>query len=118
MRKLLFIASAALAAAACSSSGSPHPHPAAGSSAPRVSAAAACRDFTAWWSGTGTGRHPGTNAPVLRRAVAEAPSGTLYQDMSAVQTEVKDAAAGIGGNPILAVAAQVRGDCAAVNPSS
>ena len=111
------IAAVALAAAACSSGPASHPAaPAASaaSAAPRVSAAAACRDFTAWWAGTHDGTHV-TDGLVLHRAVSEAPSGQLYGDMSAVETVLKNGMAG----SVNALALQVvNGDCAAVNPAS
>ena len=117
MRMHLAFGAAMLAAVvSCSSqhvSPSHTAHPA--TAAPKISAAAACLDFARWWLGTDTGQHPAKNLALLDKAVHEAPSGTLYQDMNAV-LQVADGM--VPGNPIVAVAVQAGGDCSSVNPGT
>ena len=92
--------------------------------APRFSAAAACHDFGTWF--LGTGGHPATlkGIATLRRAVSEAPSGTLYQDMSTLLANVQTAAGQGGGlgqaeaGIVTVDASQVEQDCQTVNPDS
>jgi hypothetical protein len=89
-------AAASLSLAACAGGSSSVPKAAnpAASTTVRVSASAACLDLARWYETTNlTGStlpatlHPG-NLALLNRAVKESPSGTLYQDMSTVQSDV------------------------------
>ncbi len=102
-----------------------HGNPASSApAAPRFSAAAACHDFGTWF--LGTGGEPATlkGIATLRRAVSEAPSGTLYQDMSTLLANVQTAAGQGGGlgqaeaGMVTVDASQVEQDCQTVNPDS
>jgi hypothetical protein len=108
------LAALATLAAGCSgAAAAPAAHHTA-PSAPRISAAAACLDFARWWLGTDSGQRPANNLALLDKAVHEAPSGQLYQDLSAV-LQVTDGL--VPGNPIVAVAYQAETDCQSVNPN-
>lgn len=113
--------------AGCSTAaaGSPHPAgpPPSTQAPPAHSAATACRDFGLWWLTTASGKHITGNA-VLRKSVAEAPSGQLYHEMSTVQQNVT-ALAGMSGSIaqasrnliITQVYNVITSDCASVNPN-
>lgn len=107
---------AALLAAACGSS-APAP--------PAHSASAACRDFSTWFlaqpqGNIATGKDGGT----LSRAVAESPSGDLYQAMSTLAADVKTAEAAKGTSLAqpeedytMTDASNVENICQSVNPN-
>ena len=95
-----------------------------GPSAPAHSATAACRYFSTWYLRQGSNISSDKDAAALARAVHEAPSGHLYRDMSALQSEVDLAKAsrgtsGASGIGLLAITASegVAQDCQSVNPS-
>jgi hypothetical protein len=92
-----------------------------GGPAPR-SASAACKDFTTWYGEQGGKILAGKDMERLDRAVSEAPSGRLYNDLHSLQLDInsnrnfmetnsapKDAIVGSD-------AAQVVADCKSVNP--
>lgn len=114
--------------AACASA--PHVTPAV---KPPVSAAAACRDFTAWathYLVTNQGQYPQDGYPVLHQAAAEAPSGVLYRNLSALDLAVSNPppgaspvnpASGTAPNDYLlnidTLTGQAADSCTAVNPA-
>ena len=113
-------------AAACSSGSASAARSTASAVAtkPAISAAAACKDFEAWWITTGNGSNLQDNA-LLAKAVSEAPSGQLYQDMSTVRQNVDYTATQTGSLAqsskdliITQVDNVVTNDCASVNPNS
>ena len=106
---LVVIASVALAAVA-------------GCGSPPQSASAACKDFTTWYGEQGGKILAGKDMERLQRAVSEAPSGRLSNDLHSLQLDIdshrnfmetnsapKDAIVGSD-------AAQVAADCKSVNP--
>ena len=114
-------AMAALTITACGgSSGST----AATASSPHISASAACHDFATWYLSTGGDPGSGKNDAMLQKAVSEAPSGTLYQDMSTLQSDVQTTASQSGSlgqaeEGMTVSAAYAAGqDCQSVNPNS
>lgn len=105
----------ALAIAGCSSQASP----------PKPSAATACKDFTSWLTATAVNVTSGKDSSLLTAAVKAAPSGSLYQEISTLQSNVRAATAAKGtslftGERLIALtdAHQVQSDCSSVNPSS
>jgi hypothetical protein len=117
MRILRLTPAIALAAllAACGSSAPP---------APAHSAAKACKDFSVWYLLQGNNVLAGREPSLLATAVSEAPSGTLYHDMSVFKSDVASATQAEGsplavGEKGLTVAAAdvVAQDCSSVNPS-
>lgn len=112
---------AALTITACGgSSGST----AATDSSPQVSAAAACHNFATWYLSTGGDPGSGKNDAMLQKAASEAPSGTLYHDMSTLQSDVQTTASQSGSlgqaeeNMTVSAAYTVEQDCQSVNPNS
>jgi hypothetical protein len=110
MSKLLVVI-AGVALAAVVGCGGPSP----------LSASAACKDFTTWYSEQGGKILAGKDMERLRRAVSEAPSGRLSNDLHSLQLDIdsnrnfmetnsapKDAIVGSD-------AAQVAADCKSVN---
>jgi hypothetical protein len=88
--------------------------------APAHSAPAACRDFRAWLAAQHGNLHSGKDAAQLRAAVAEAPSGHLYEDLGILRANVTfsrpAASAGTGAASVTAPdAAGVLADCQSVN---
>jgi len=86
------------------------------------SASAACKDFTTWYREQGGKNLAGKDMALLRRAVSEAPSGRLSDDLQRLELDIdshrnfmqtnsapKDAVVGSD-------AAQVAADCKSVNP--
>jgi hypothetical protein len=86
------------------------------------SASAACKDFTTWYREQGGKILAGKDMALLRRAVSEAPSGRLSDDLHRLELDIdshrnfmqtnsapKDVI--VGGD-----AAQVAADCKSVNP--
>ncbi len=86
------------------------------------SASAACKDFTTWYREHGGKILAGKDMALLRRAVSEAPSGRLSDDLHKLELDIdshrnfmqtnsapKDAIVGSD-------AAQVAADCKSVNP--
>jgi hypothetical protein len=86
-----------------------------------LSASAACKDFTTWYGEQGGKILAGKDMERLRRAVSEAPSGRLSNDLHSLQLDIdsnrdfmetnsapKDAIVGSD-------AAQVAADCKSVN---
>jgi hypothetical protein len=110
-----------LAASACGGTAKPQATPAAH----QPSAASACRDFATWFLANSS-NIIGGNGALLSRAVSEAPSGQLYQDMSTLQSDVTTAAAASTSNGLqsaekgltVSAAYGVEQDCQSVNPSS
>src|SRR6266487_5097429 len=111
----IWVVIASVALAAVVGCGGPAPH----------SASAACKDFTTWYGEQGGKMLAGKDMALLRRAVAEAPSGRLYDDIRSLERDIyshqnfmqsnsvpKDAVVGSD-------AAQVAADCKSksVNPS-
>ena len=109
-RILVVMASVALAAVA--GCGGPPP----------ASASAACKDFTTWHGEQDGKILAGKDMELLRRAVSEAPSGRLSDDLRRLELDIdshrnfmqtnsapKDAVVGSD-------AAQVAADCKSVNP--
>jgi hypothetical protein len=122
---VLGAAALVLATAACSSgSGSPvHSTTPAAATKLVISAPQACKDFESWWITTANGNHLLDN-PLLAKAVSEAPSGQLYQDMSTVKQNVDYVAtltSGLQQATRTMVLEQVdnvvTSDCAAINPN-
>jgi hypothetical protein len=111
-----------LAASACGGTAKPQATPAAH----QPSAASACRDFATWFLANSSSNIIGGNGALLSRAVSEAPSGQLYQDMSTLQSDVTTAAAASTSNGLqsaekgltVSAAYGVEQDCQSVNPSS
>lgn len=94
-----------------------------GPSAPTHSAPAACRDFRNWFLAIGGNVTSGKDLATLAQAVHEAPSGTLYRDLSTLQSNVQSATAAKGstlatGERLLTLesAQTVETDCQSVNP--
>jgi hypothetical protein len=121
------LGAAALSLVAACSSGSASTAHSTGSAVatkPAISASAACKDFEAWWITTVNGSNLQDNA-LLVKAVSEAPSGQLYQDMSTVRQNV-DYTATLTGSlaqsskdlVITQVDNVVTNDCGSVNPNS
>ena len=121
MRAFVIVGAVAstVALAACGS-GTPDHH------APvhHISAAAACKDFQSWYLSLAGNIKTMTNISTLTKAVSEAPSGQLYQDLSTLESNVKTAAATGGSlgaaekNYLQSNAYGVEQDCQSVNPSS
>jgi hypothetical protein len=92
-----------------------------GGPAPR-SASAACKDFTTWYGEQGGKILAGKDMERLDRAVSEAPSGRLYNDLHSLQLDINSNRNFMESNsaPKSAIvgsdAAQVAADCKAVNP--
>jgi hypothetical protein len=92
-----------------------------GGPAPR-SASAACKDFTTWYGEQGGKILAGKDMERLDRAVSEAPSGRLYNDLHSLQMDIDSHRNFMESNsaPKSAIvgsdAAQVAADCKAVNP--
>ena len=91
---------------------------------PAHSAAVACQDLAKWYlAQPGHNLASGKDAAMLLSAVTEAPSGTLYLDMSTVQSDVtstETAGAGLAQpEEDLTVEAvyQAEQDCQSVNPA-
>ena len=91
-----------------------------GGSAPR-SASAACKDFTTWYGEQGGKILAGKDMERLGRAVSEAPSGRLSNDLHSLQLDIDSKRDFIQTNsaPKDAIvgsdAAQVAADCKSVN---
>ena len=108
-------------------SGSTAPtEPASSSSAPHISAAAACGDFGSWIRQFGTnGKLADTSKmALLLIAISEAPSGKLHHDLNTLGKDVITASKATGslgqaGEEITVNAAYtVTQDCQSVNPNS
>jgi hypothetical protein len=112
-------AAALLALGPLAACGSSHPAPAK----PKISSAAACKGFDTWFLAYGTHKSV-KGIGELATAVSQAPSGTLYQDISTLEANVKTAAA-MGGQlgqaefgMVADDAQQVETDCQSINPQS
>jgi hypothetical protein len=106
------LAGLALGLAACGSAAPAAHHPAtAATTRPHISAAAACSDFEHWYLTTNKGQ--AGDLARLTRAVQESPSGTLYQDMSALEQAVESGLSGA----VNAQSFAVLDDCQAINPN-
>jgi len=91
-----------------------------GGSAPR-SASAACKDFTTWYSEQGGKILAGKDMERLQRAVSEAPSGRLFNDLHSLQQDISSNRDFMETNSahkdviVGSDAAQVVTDCKSVN---
>lgn len=112
-------------AAACSSGSARQAHSSAPAAVakPAISAAAACKDFARWYATTVSGTHLADNS-ALAKAVSEAPSGQLYQDMSTVRQNLVYLATLSGGLQqatrtlvLEQIDNVVTSDCASINPN-
>jgi hypothetical protein len=91
-----------------------------GGSTPR-SASAACKDFTTWYSEQGGKILAGKDMERLQRAVSEAPSGRLFNDLQSLQQDISSNRNFVQTNSapkaviVGSDAAQVVTDCKSVN---
>jgi hypothetical protein len=91
-----------------------------GGPAPR-SASAACKDFTTWYGEQGGKILAGKDMERLQRAVSEAPSGRLFNDLHSLQQDISSNRNFIQTNSapkaviVGSDAAQVVTDCKSVN---
>jgi len=110
MSKILVVI-AGVALAAVVGCGGPAPH----------SASAACKDFTTWYGEQGGKILAGKDTERLQRAVSEAPSGRLYNDMHSLQLDMDSNRNFMETNSapkdviVGSDAAQVAADCKSVN---
>ncbi|HEX7266757.1 MAG TPA: hypothetical protein VF256_04955 [Streptosporangiaceae bacterium] len=111
MSKILVVL-AAVALAAVAGCGGPPPR----------SASAACKDFTTWYGEQGGKILAGKDMARLDRAVSQAPSGRLHNDLHSLQQDINSNRNFMQTNsaPKSAIvgsdAAQVAADCKAVKP--
>jgi hypothetical protein len=91
-----------------------------GGPAPR-SASAACKDFTTWYNEQGGKILAGKDMERLQRAVSEAPSGRLFNDLQSLQQDISSNRDFMETNSapkaviVGSDAAQVVTDCKSVN---
>jgi hypothetical protein len=88
---------------------------------PPRSASAACKDFTTWYNEQGGKILAGKDMALLRRAVSEAPSGRLFNDMHSLELDIHSTRNFMESNSapkeviVGSDAAQVVADCKSVN---
>lgn len=117
-----------MAGAACSSGGAAGGHPSSSSSSESssahvLSASRACKDFAVWYLAYKNSLTSQASLSALSSAVAEAPSGSLYQDLSTVESNLQSASQAQGSlqqaetNYAIASIQSAENDCQAVNPN-